>query len=165
MNTTFNVNKFFYYDELSTEAQAQARINILVPEYEARKREIKEALSAWCTNSNKAINDPYHIRRLFNGGAALRKVKQFGNDYLIRFIRDNRTIFTDKGDYVYYIKECVELVSQGSNIKLNSDNVKQLAIQAYIDVNHRGPDFHDNLYRTWHKIKFRMITNQEGKPL
>jgi len=153
----FNVNKFFYYDELSQEAQAQARINVLVPEYEARSRDIKKALSAWCEDSNKAINDPYHIRKLFNGSAALRKVKQFGNDYLIRYIRDNRTIFTDNGDYVYYIKECVEVVTNGKRLKLNSDEVKQLAIEAYCDVNDRGPAYHRWLYNMHHKIKHFMI--------
>lgn len=157
-----NVKQFFYYDELSDEAKAQARINVLVPEYEAKSRDIKKALSAWCENSNKAINDPYHIRKLFNGSAALRKVKQFGNDYLIRYIRDNRTIFTDKGDYVYYIKECVEVVTHSKRLKLDSDEVKQLAITAYCDVNDRGPDYHNNLYRTWHRIKHFMIVNNKG---
>lgn len=157
-----NITKFFYYDELSEEAKAQARINVLVPEYEARSRDIKKALSAWCEDSNKAINDPYHIRKLFNGSEALRKVKQFGNDYLIRYIRDNRTIFTDNGDYVYYIKECVEVVTQGKRLKLNSDEVKQLAIEAYCDVNDRGPNYHNNLYRTWHRIKHFMIVNNKG---
>lgn len=157
-----NITKFFYYDELSDEAKAQARINVLVPEYEARSRDIKKALSAWCKDSNKAINDPYHIRKLFNGGAALRKVKQFGNDYLIRYIRDNRTIFTDQGDYVYYIQECVEVVTQGKRFKLDNPDTKQLAIEAYNDVNIRGICYHDNLYRTWHRIKHFMIVNNKG---
>lgn len=157
-----NVKKFFYYDELSDEAKAQARINVLIPEYEARSREIKKALSAWCDNSNKAINDPDHIRKLFNGSAALIKVKQFGDDYLIRYIRDNRTIFTDQGDYVYYIKECVEVITQSKRLKLDSDEVKQLAKDAYCEVNDRGPDYHNNLYRTWHRIKHFMIVNNKG---
>ena len=42
-----NVKQFFYYDELSDEAKAQARINVLVPEYEAKSRDIKKALSTW----------------------------------------------------------------------------------------------------------------------
>ncbi len=157
-----NITEFFYYDELSDEAKAQARINVLVPEYEARSRDIKKALSAWCKDSNKAINDPYHIRKLFNGSAALRKVKQFGNDYLIRYIRDNRTIFTDQGDYVYYIQECVEVVTQGKRFKLDNPATKQLAIEAYNDVNIRGIGYHDNLYRTWHRIKHFMIVNNKG---
>lgn len=143
-----NVEKFFYYDELSDVAKAQARINVLVPEYEAKSREIKKALADWNKNKNKAINDPCHIKRLHNGTAALRKVKQFGDDYLLRFIRDNRTIFTDGGDYVYYIKECVEVVTHGKRLKLDSDEVKQLARDAYCDVNDRGPAYHNNLYRT-----------------
>jgi len=157
-----NITEFFYYDELSDEAKAQARINVLVPEYEARSRDIKKALSAWCKDSNKAINDPYHIRKLFNGSAALRKVKQFGNDYLIRYIRDNRTIFTDQGDYVYYIQDCVEVVTQGKRFKLDNPATKQLAIEAYNDVNIRGIGYHDNLYRTWHRIKHFMIVNNKG---
>lgn len=153
----FNVNKFFYYDELSQEAQAQARINVLVPEYEAKARNIAQALQTWKDNKNKAINDPSHIRRLINGSAALRKVKAQGDKYLIPYIRQNVTIFTNNGEYVYYIKDCVEIVSKGKRYKLNGNDVKQLAIQAYIDVNDRGPAYHRWLYNMHHKIKHFMI--------
>lgn len=153
----FNVNKFFYYDELSQEAQAQARINVLVPEYEAKARNIAQALQTWKDNKNKAINDPSHIRRLINGSAALRKVKAQGDKYLIPYIRQNVTIFTNNGEYVYYIKDCVGIVSKGKRYKLNGNDVKQLAIQAYIDVNDRGPAYHRWLYNMHHKIKHFMI--------
>lgn len=156
-----NVKQFFYYDELSDEAKAQARINVLVPEYEAKSRDIKKALSTWCENSNKAINDPYHIKRLINGSAALRKVKQFGDDYLIRYIRDNRTIFTDSGDYVYYMGT-IAIISDGVTHLICDPDAARLAKQAYIDVNDRGPAYHNNLYRTWHRIKHFMIVNNKG---
>lgn len=152
-----NVNRFFYYDELSSEAKEQARQNVLLPEYEERERNIKKAYREYLANPNEAINDPYHIRRLINGGEALRKVKQYGNDYLIRFIRSNHTIFTDKGDYVYYSSGCVEVITECNRLRLDNDEVKQLANKAYCEVNDRGPSYHDNLYRTWHRIKHLMI--------
>lgn len=172
----FNVNKFFYYDELSQEAQAQARINVVVPEIAARQESIahwKMFISLAKVNEMRKragsklkpdavtihtlINDRLHHRRFVNGSQAYYKIKQNKNDYLIRFIRSNVTIFTDKGDYVYYIKNYVEIISEGKVHFIDNNEQKQLAIQAYIDVNDRGPAYHRWLYNMHHKIKHFMI--------
>lgn len=176
----FNVNKFFYYDELSQEAQAQARINILVPEVAARQEKIahwKMFISMAKTNQMRKqagsqlkpdavtihtlINNRLHHKRFVNGSQAYYKIKQNKNDYLVNYIRSNLATFTDKGDYVYYIKNCVEVVSGGNVYFIDSTDQKQLAIQAYIDVNERGPKFHRHLYNTWHRIKHFMIVNSK----
>lgn len=153
----FNVKQFFYFDELSSEAKQQARINVMIPEIEAHKNRLAIAAEVWKANPHKAINDPMHIKCLINVSEALRKVKLQGDKYLLAYIRQNCTIFTDKGDYVYYVTRCCEIVSQGKHYKLDSDEVKQLAIQAYIDVNARGPAYHRELYRMWDHVKHFMI--------
>lgn len=159
----FNVKQFYYFDELSREAKEQARINVMIPEIEGHKNRLAIAAETWKANPHKAINDPMHIRRLINGSEALRKVKAQGDKYLLSYIRQNLTIFTDKGEYIYYITRHCEIVSQGKRFKLDSDDVKQLAIQAYIDVNDRGPAYHRELYRMWHRVKHFMIVNNERK--
>lgn len=172
----FNVREFFYYDELSQEAQEQARINIQVPELAARQ----EAIAHWkmfiaiaktnemrkrsgstlngdAVTIHTLINNRLHHKRFVNGSQAYYKIKENKADYLIRYIRSNLTIFTDKGDYVYYIKNCVEIISKGDVYFINDTEQKQLAIQAYIDVNDRGPAYHRWLYDMHHKIKHYMI--------
>lgn len=172
----FNVNKFFYYDELSQEAQAQARINVVVPEIAARQESIAHwkmfismakvnefrkrtgsQLKADAVTIHTLINNRLHHKRFVNGSQAYYKIKQNKNDYLINYIRSNLAIFTDKGEYVYYIKDCVEVISEGKVYIVNNNEQKQLAIQAYIDVNERGPKFHRDLYNMHHKIKHFMI--------
>lgn len=152
----FNLEKFFYYDELDQAAQQQAKINVMIPEIEGHKGRLAEAAETWKTNKHKAINDPMHIKRLINGSTALRKVKQQGDDYLIPFIRQNLTIFTDKGDYVYYMGT-VAIISEGITYLICDPGPARLAKQAYIDVNDRGPTYHDWLYRMHHRIKHFMI--------
>lgn len=173
----FNLEKFFYYDELDQAAQQQAKINIMLPEIAAREESIahwKMFISIAKTNEAKKragwkvkpdevtihtlINNRLHHKRFVNGSQAYYKVKAQGDKYLIPYIRSNRTIFTDKGDYVYLGSNSqIEIISNGEVYHLNNNDEKQLARQAYIDVNARGPAYHDWLYRMHHRIKHFMI--------
>lgn len=177
---TFNLEKFFYFDELSSEAKQQARINVMVPEETAREESFswwRLALSMAKLNSLKQkrglplpkdaftihtlINNRLHHKRLINGSQAYYKVKAQGDKYLLSYIRDNCTIFTDKGEYVFYDWDTMSIVivSQGDYYHLDSDEKKSLAKQSYIAINARGPAYHDSLYRMWHRVKHYMIIN------
>lgn len=157
----FNLEKFFYFDELSSEAQQQARINVMIPVQAAREEKISrwkmfiamaktnqaKKLAGWqlkpdAVTIHTLINNRLHHKRFINGSQAYYKVKKEGDNYLIPFIRSNRVCFTDKGDYVYYIKNCVEIISEGEIYYINSLYQKSLAEQAYIDINDRGPAYH-----------------------
>lgn len=177
---TFNLEKFFYFDELSNEAKEQARINVMVPEIAARQEMIthwKMFISvakvnhykklAGCTLKPDAvtihtlINNRLHHNRFINVSQAYYKVKSQGDNYLLQYIRDNLTIFTDSGDYVFVDFETwsIVIVSEGVYYHLDSDEKKSLAMQSYIDVNYRGPAYHRKLYRMWHRVKHYMIVN------
>lgn len=170
------LKKFYYYDELSREAQAAARKNIVVPEVAAHDENIcrlqlfvsRCKLARLKRNHGKAkpghesihelINDRDHIKRVINGSAALTKIRCEGDPYLIRFIRANKAIFTVSGDYVFLDCETcmIALVTNESFYHLNHEQ-NQVARQPYIDVNERGPAYHDQLYRMHDKIKRLMI--------
>ncbi|AIA64683.1 hypothetical protein HL10_gp153 [Cronobacter phage CR8] len=150
-----NLTDLKYYDELTPAAQAQARRNAIASEAIHRKKHIEEARQRFKADPNKAINDPYHIRKLYNGGAAGRKIRQEGDAYTIRFIRSNRMIFTECGAYVYYVT-AFGMIKEGREYIPTAEQQKELRTP-YIDVNGRGPAFHDWLYRMHHKIKFFMI--------
>lgn len=167
-----NLTNLKYYDELTPAAQAEARINILVPEQLARderlalwryhlaqatvnRLKVKKGYTAQGTTIHTFINDTKRVKRFLNGQRALQKVKQQGDAYLIRFIRDNRTIFTECGAYVAYYKD-FSLIKNGQPYYLSDDQQKALR-QPYIDVNARGIAYHDWLYRMHHKIKFFMV--------
>lgn len=171
----FNLEKFFYYDELDQAAQQQAKINIMLPEIAAREESIahwKMFISIAKTNEAKKragwkvkpddvtihtlINNRLHHKRFVNGSQAYYKVKAQGDKYLIPYIRSNRAIFTDKGDYVYYMGT-VAIISEGITYLICDPGPARLAKQAYIDVNDRGPAYHDWLYRMHHRIKHFMI--------
>lgn len=170
------LEKFYYYDELSGEAQKAARKNIVVPEVVAHRARIgnilhfvnrcklarvkrnQEAATPGAGSIHTLINDRNHIKRLINGSQALYKIRSQGDDYLIRYIRDNRTIFTAEGDYVYLDCETcmIALVTNEMFYHLNAEQ-NQVARQPYIDVNQRGPAYHAWLYRMHHRIKHFMI--------
>lgn len=94
--------RMFYYDELSDQAKAAARANVVIPEVEALIRNVGNARQAWKENIHRAINDPYHVRRIYNGQMALYKIRHQGEEYLIPYIRQNCTIYLADGSYVYY---------------------------------------------------------------
>lgn len=150
-----NLTDLKYYDELTPAAQAEARRNIAASVQAGNSRNIAKALRAYVQDANRAINDPLHIKRVINGGEAWRKIRQEGDAYLIRFIRSNRVIFTPCGAYVAYV-ERFTMFKAGREYIPTDDEQKALRTP-YIDVNGRGPAFHDWLYRMHHKIKFFMI--------
>lgn len=141
-----NLSKLFYFDELSPKAQEQAKINVMIPEFEAKTKRIDEAYQQYSANPNKAVNDPYHIQRLINGSKAIYKARAMGDKYLLPYLRQNCTIFTECGAYVYYIG-CVCVVAGGVTTLICDPDQNRLAVRAYIDVNERGPDYHKELYR------------------
>lgn len=174
MNNIYD--NFYYYDELTPAAQAAARKNVMVPEKAAHDEQIA-GLAYWVSRCKLArlkrkaghatpgaesihalINNPLHIRRIINGSAALYKARDLGDAYIIPYIRSNRTIFTIDGDYVFY--DCqvkgIALITNENYFYLNQEQ-NAVAVPAYIDVNDRGPAFHDWLYRMHHRIKFFMI--------
>jgi hypothetical protein len=56
-----NLAKLFYFNELTPAAQEQARINVMIPEVEAKARKLEKARQAYRENPHKAINDAMHI--------------------------------------------------------------------------------------------------------
>lgn len=144
-----------YYDELTPAAQAEARRNIAASEKAGHSRNVAKAFRAYAEDANKAINDPLHIKRVINGGQAWRKIRQEGDAYLIRFIRSNRVTFTECGAYVSYVT-AFTLIKEGREYIPTDDEQKALRMP-YIDVNARGPDYHNWLYKMHHKIKHFMI--------
>lgn len=102
-----NVNRFFYYDELSQESQAMARQNVCASVEIHKNRSIAKGFYKWKKNPNLAINDPMHIKRLINGLTAWVNIRNKGNNYLIPYIRSNRICFTDCGSYVAYFKDFI----------------------------------------------------------
>lgn len=141
-----DLSKLFYYDELSPEAQEQAKINVMIPEFEAKTKRIEEAYQSFRANPNKAINDPKHIKRLINGSQAIYKARLMGDKYLLSYIRQNCTIFTECGAYVYYLGS-VAVVSGGVTTLVCDPDKSKIATQAYTEVNRRGRAYHCRLYR------------------
>lgn len=141
-----DLSKLFYYDELSPEAQEQAKINVMIPEFEAKSKNIGKAYWQYMDNPNKAINDPNHIKRLINGSQAIYKARAMGDKYLLPYLRQNCTIFTACGAYVYYLGR-VSVVAGGVTTLICDPEESRIATRAYIDVNERGPTYHDRLYR------------------
>jgi hypothetical protein len=141
-----NLSKLFYFDELTPAAQEQARINVMIPEFEAKAKNIEKARQAYRDNPNKAINDLHHIKRLINGSQAIYKARAMGDKYMLPYLRQNCTIFTECGAYVYYLG-CITAISEGASIEIWGPEESKTAIQAYIDVNARGPAYHSRLYR------------------
>lgn len=150
-----NLTDLKYYDELTIEAQKEALRNVAASEAIANTRNIEKTYWQYVANPNRAINDPLHIRRLFNGQVASQKIRKMGDVYLIPFIRSNRIVFTDCGGYVYYLKHFVIIKGCREHIP-TSDEQKLLRIP-YIDINDRGPAYHAWLYGMHHKIKHFMI--------
>lgn len=144
-----NLSKLFYYDELSPVAKEQAKINVMVPEVEAKACNIEKAYWQYRANPNKAINDAMHIKRLTNGAKAFYKVRAMGDNYLIPFIQQNKTIFTECGAYVYYLVD-FGVVSGGKRVILDAEQQKEIR-QPYLDVNDRGPAYHRELYNRMRK--------------
>ncbi|URC22772.1 hypothetical protein KASHIRA_01980 [Serratia phage vB_SmaM-Kashira] len=141
-----NLSKLFYFDELTPAAQEQARVNVMIPELEAKSKNIYKARAQYMESPNKAINDPHHIRRLINGSQAIYKARAMGDKYLLPYLRQNCTIFTECGAYVYYLGR-VSVVAGGITTLICDPDQSRIATQAYIDVNERGPAYHDRLYR------------------
>lgn len=144
-----------YYDELAPSTQAQARLNVIASVKSPNGRHIAQALRAYVADRNRAINDPHHIPRLLNGQKALQKIRDDAESYLIPFIRANKLIFTSCGAYVTYVhfftlfvkgKEYLPTPSQQTTLR-----------DPYIDVNRRGPDYHEWLYRMHRYIIRYMI--------
>lgn len=150
-----NLADLKYYDELPPSAQAQARRNVAASVQTYHGRNIGKAFFKFQCDPNRAINDPLHIRRIINGGEAWRKIRQEGDSYLIRFIRSNRVIFTECGAYVAHVTSFTMFIDGREYIP--TPNEQKALRTPYIDVNGRGPAFHDWLYRMHHKIKFFMI--------
>lgn len=150
-----NLTDLKYYDELTPAAQAEARRNVAASVQTYHGRAIGKAFFKYQRDPHGAINDPLHIRRIINGGEAWRKIRQEGDAYLIRFIRSNRVIFTPCGAYVAYVDSFTMFID-GLEYIPTAEQQKALRMP-YIDVNGRGPAFHDWLYRMHHKIKFFMI--------
>lgn len=170
------LQKFYYYDELSSEAKAAARKNIVIPEVAAHQEHIARLqffvsrcklarlkrkhghATPGAESIHELINDRNHIKRLINGSGALTKIRRQGDQYLIPFIRANKTIYTVNGDYVFLDCETcmIALVTNETFYHLNEQQ-NQVARQPYVDVNKRGPAYHDQLYRMHDKIKRLMI--------
>lgn len=150
-----NLTDLKYYDELTPAAQAEARRNVAASVQTYHGRNIGKAFFKFQRDPHGAINDPLHIRRIINGGEAWRKIRQEGDAYLIRFIRSNKVIFTECGAYVAYVSSFTVFID-GLEYIPTAEQQKALRTP-YIDVNGRGPAFHDWLYRMHHKIKFFMI--------
>lgn len=86
-----NLTDLKYYDELTIEAQKEARRNVAASEAIANTRNIEKTYWQYVANPNRAINDPLHMRRLVDGQEASQKIRKMGDAYLIPFIRSNRT--------------------------------------------------------------------------
>lgn len=144
-----------YYDELSIAAQLAARINIIADLKNHHRRRIAQAIAIFKNNPHKVINDTKHIQRLINGEKALYSVRHYGDDYLIKFIRDNRLIFTPRGSYIAYNNGFIMIIGGKEYIPTAS---QQKALRGlYIAINERGPSYHEWLYKMHHKIKIFMI--------
>lgn len=150
-----NLTNLKYYDELTPDAQAEARRNVTASEAIANSRNISKAYVTYIVNPNKAINDPLHIRHLFNCQAASQKIRKMGDVYLIPFIRSNRIVFTDCGGYVYYLKHFV--IIKGCREYIPTSDEQKLLRIPYIDINDRGPTYYAWLYGMHHKVKHFMI--------
>lgn len=150
-----NLTDLKYYDELTPAAQAEARRNMAASVALWRKRDINALRGEYLANIHRAINDPYHIRRFINGQSAHNKIRDLGDAYLIPYIRANKVIFTECGAYVQYLKRFTMII-EGREWLPTAEQQRALRMP-YIDVNGRGPAFHDWLYRMHHKIKFFMI--------
>lgn len=150
-----NLINLKYYDELTPQAQAKARRNVTASEAIANSRDIEKAYWQYVASPNRAINDPLHIRRVFNGQTASIKIRKMGDAYLIPFIRSNRIVFTDCGGYVYYLKQFV--IIKGCREYIPTSDEQKLLRNPYIDINDRGPVYHAWLYGMHHKVKHFMI--------
>ncbi len=146
--------RMFYYDELSDQAKAAARANVVIPEVEALIRNVGNARQAWKENIHRAINDPYHVRRIYNGQMALYKIRHQGEAYLIPYIRQNCTIYLADGSYVYYDcnKKRIAIVNSGYH-GLLPDDLQVAARDEYVRVNDRGPAYFRKLYSDIAKAK------------
>ena len=144
-----------YYDELSIAAQLTARVNIIADLENHHRKRIAQTIASFKNDPHKVINDTKHIQRLINGAKALYSVRHYGDDYLIRFIRDNRLIFTPGGSYITYSNGFMMIIG-GKEYTPTTSQQKALR-ELYIAINERGPSYHDWLYRIHHKIKNFMI--------
>lgn len=143
-----------YYDELSITAQLAARVNIMADLQNHHRKRIAQVIASFKNDPHKVINDTKHIQRLINGAKALYSVRHYGNDYLIRFIRDNRLIFTPRGSYIAYSNGFIMIIGGKEYIPTAS---QQKALRGlYIAINERGPSYHEWLYKMHHKIKIFM---------
>lgn len=149
------INELKYYDELSITAQLAARVNIIADLQNHHRNRIAQAIASFKNDPHKVINDTKHISRLINGAKALYSVRHYGDDYLIKFIRDNRLIFTPRGSYIAYSNGFTMIIG-GKEYTPTASQQKALR-ELYITVNERGPSYYDWLYRMHHKIKFFMI--------
>lgn len=150
-----NLSELYYYDELTQSAQAEARRNVAASVETYHGRSIGKAFFKFQRDPHKAINDPLHIKRIINGGESWRKIRREGDSYLTRFIRSNRVIFTECGAYVAYVSSFTMFID---GLEYIPTATQQKALRGpYIDVNGRGPDYHDWLYKMHHKIKHFMI--------
>lgn len=144
-----------YYDELSIAAQLAARVNIITDLKNHHRRRIDQAVASFKNNPHKVINDTKHIQRLINGAKALYSVRHYGNDYLIRFIRDNRLIFTPRGSYIAYSNGFMMII--GGKEYIPTASQQKALRELYIAINERGKSYHEWLYKMHHKIKIFMI--------
>lgn len=150
-----NLTDLKYYDELTPAAQAEARRNMAASVALWRKREINAMRGEYLANINRAINDPYHVRRFINGQSAHNKIRGLGDAYLIPYIRANKVIFTDCGAYVCYLERFTLII--GGREWLPTDQDQKTLTAPYIAVNQRGPDYHQWLYATHSRIKRNMV--------
>lgn len=133
-----------------------ARRNVIVSVMNAKNRGIAKAFYTWKKGPHKAINDPNHIKRVINGLTAWKNIRLKGNDYLIPYIRSNRICLTECGSYIaLHGKDFIIYQNGGERFATAVESTKM--IQPYIEVNQRGPTYHQWLYNMHHKVKHFMI--------
>ena len=88
---------FVLFDDLAGDKQEIAKADVYSSECQAQSKHIAKAKAQFKANKNKAINDPYHVRRLMNNMPVSVKMKTFGDDYLVNFIRSNVIWFNKDG--------------------------------------------------------------------
>lgn len=106
MGKVFLDRGLLFFHQLTEEAKDQAISAVVASEKSAHRRNLLAAKNAYRKNPNVAINDPYHIVRVFNNDEALRKINELGLDYVVPFIVQNFCMFNREG-HLYSVMDDV----------------------------------------------------------
>jgi hypothetical protein len=106
MDRIFLDRNLFFFHQLSDTAKNNAMLTIIESARSANRRNISIAKKKYLENKHTAINDRYHITRIYNDASALRKINTYGVDYIVRFIVSNFCMFNVQGDLYSIISDC-----------------------------------------------------------